>query len=71
MFAGGPFAEHFCWALRKVGTDRVIFGSDYPLDHPLQAIQAVNQLGFSDSELKSIMHRNRESIPWPVLVVEG
>lgn len=58
MFAGGPFAEQFSWILRKVGTDRVIFGSDYPLDEPQRAIQAVKQLGFSDSELEAILHNN-------------
>ena len=30
MFANSPFAEQLSWVLHKVGTDRVIFGSDYP-----------------------------------------
>ncbi len=44
--------------LRKVGTDRLIFGSDYPLDDPLGAIQAVGQLGFAEPELQAILHDN-------------
>jgi len=48
--------------LRKVGTDRIIFGSDYPLDHPLQAIQAVSQLGFGDTELRAIMYHNAAAL---------
>lgn len=57
--AHGPsFPQLLVWVLRKVGTDRVIFGSDYPLGDPLQAVQAVNQLGFNDSELEAIVHGN-------------
>jgi uncharacterized protein len=58
LFAGGPFAEQFTWVLRKVGTDRVIFGSDFPLDHPLTAAGAVAELGFTDAEQAAILHDN-------------
>ena len=34
LFAGSPFAEQLTWVLRRVGTDRVIFGSDYPRRRP-------------------------------------
>ena len=37
MLAGSPFADQFAWVLRKIGVDRVIFGSDYPVDDPLTA----------------------------------
>lgn len=62
MFANGPFAGQFTWTLRKVGTDRIVFGSDYPLDDPMQAIRAVNQLGFSESELAAILHDNAAAL---------
>jgi Amidohydrolase len=58
MLAAGPFAEQFTWVLRKVRADRIMFGSDYPLGDPLQAIAAVKQLGFSSSELQAVMHDN-------------
>lgn len=58
MLAGGPFAEQFAWVLRKVGVDRVVFGSDYPLDDPLTAIRAVVDLGFTDEEQAAILHDN-------------
>jgi predicted TIM-barrel fold metal-dependent hydrolase len=58
MFANSPFAEQLSWVLRKVGADRVIFGRDYPLDDPLGAIQAVGQLGFSETEQQAILHDN-------------
>jgi predicted TIM-barrel fold metal-dependent hydrolase len=62
MLANGPFAEQFAWVLRKVGIDRVIFGSDYPFDDPVRAIQAVEDLGFSESELAAVLHDNTEGL---------
>ena len=62
MLAGGPFAEQFTWVLRKVGTDRVVFGSDYPVDDPLDAIRAVAGLGFTDAELAAILHDNAAAL---------
>jgi hypothetical protein len=58
MLAGGPFAEQFTWVLRKVGVDRVVFGSDYPLDDPLTAVRSVGLLGFTDDEQAAILHDN-------------
>ena len=62
MLSGGPFAEQFAWVLRKVGTDRVIFGSDYPLDDPMTAARAVADLGFTVAEQAAILHDNAESL---------
>ena len=62
MLAGGPFAEQFAWVLRKVGIDRVVFGSDYPIDHPLDAIRAVAELGFTDAEQAAILHDNAAAL---------
>ncbi len=58
LMADGPFAESFVWVCRKVGLDRIVFGSDYPLDDPLRAIEAVRRLGFRPAELRSIFHDN-------------
>jgi uncharacterized protein len=58
MFAGGPFAEQFLWTLRKVGIGQVMFGSNYPVDDPLETIEAAGRLGFTDAELQSVMHDN-------------
>jgi predicted TIM-barrel fold metal-dependent hydrolase len=65
LLAGGPFAEQFVWVLRKVGTDRVLFGSDYPLDDPARALEAVRALGFDDDELRAILHDNAASLLEP------
>jgi uncharacterized protein len=58
LLAGGPFAEQFAWVLRKVGVDRVVFGSDYPMDDPQTAMRAVAALGFTDEEQAAILHDN-------------
>jgi hypothetical protein len=62
MLAGGPFAEQFAWVLRKLGVDRVLFGSDYPLDDPLTAVRAVAGLGFTDEEQAAILHDNAAAL---------
>lgn len=62
LLAGGPFAEQLAWVLRKVGVDRVVFGSDYPLDDPLTAVRAVAELGFTDDELAAILHNNADGL---------
>ena len=58
LLAGGPFAEQFVWVLRKAGVDRLLFGSDYPLDPPRPAIDAIDRLGFTRKELERVFYRN-------------
>jgi predicted TIM-barrel fold metal-dependent hydrolase len=62
LLAGSPFAEQFTWVLRKIGIDRVVFGSDYPLEDPLAAIRAVAALGFTDVEQAAILHDNAAAL---------
>lgn len=62
MLADGPFAEQFRWVLRKVGTDRIVFGSDFPIDDPRQAARAVGLLGFTDAEQQAILHDNATTL---------
>lgn len=62
LLVGGPFAEQFTWVLRKLGTDRVLFGSDYPVDDPLTAVKAVAGLGFTDDEQAAILHDNAAAL---------
>lgn len=62
LFAGSPFAEQLTWVLRRVGTDRVIFGSDFPVDDPLTAARAVAELGFTDAEQAAILHDNAATL---------
>jgi predicted TIM-barrel fold metal-dependent hydrolase len=69
MLANGPFADQFAWVLRKLGVDRVVFGSDYPIDDPLEAARAVADLGFTDDEQALILYENARNLleGWPGL----
>ena len=58
LLAGGPFAEQFTWVLRKMGVDRVLFGSDYPVVDPGGAVEAVAALGFTEEEQRAILYGN-------------
>jgi hypothetical protein len=58
LMADGPMAETFAWVLRKVGIDRLLFGSDYPMDDPRAAVDACLQFGFSRAELERVFFRN-------------
>jgi len=58
LLAQSPYREPFVWVLRKVGVDRLLFGSDYPLDDPRPAVEAVAGLGFSSSELTKVFWTN-------------
>jgi predicted TIM-barrel fold metal-dependent hydrolase len=69
MLSNGPFADQFVWVLRKLGVDRVLFGSDYPIDDPLEAARAVADLGFTDDEQAVILYENARALlgGWPGL----
>ena len=62
LLAGGPYAEQFVWVLRKVGVDRILFGSDYPLDDPRKAVGSVGELGFTEGELRAILYENAAAL---------
>jgi uncharacterized protein len=58
LLAGGPLMEAFGWVLCKVGTDRILFGSDYPMDSPTNAARAVCELGLSGQDLERVFFSN-------------
>ncbi len=62
LLAGGPYVEQFVWVLRKVGMDRILFGSDYPLDDPGTALAAVRSLGLTEDELRLVLCDNAASL---------
>ncbi len=62
LLAGSPFAEQFRWVLSKVGIDRLLFGSDYPLDDPAAAVRAIVALGFRPSEERRILYDNASEL---------
>ena len=61
-WADSPYGAQFSWVCRKVGIDRLLFGSDYPLGDPTEALNALDNLGFSNEEIASIAHHNAVSL---------
>jgi predicted TIM-barrel fold metal-dependent hydrolase len=62
LYADSPYAAQLLWVCRSVGTDRVLFGSDYPLTSFDAAIRAVQRLGFTRQEEQAILHDNAEAL---------
>ena len=58
FYARSPFAEQLRWVCRQIGTDRLLFGSDFPVDTPRVAADAVRKLGFTAAEQRQIFFDN-------------
>jgi predicted TIM-barrel fold metal-dependent hydrolase len=48
--------------IRAIGTDKVLFGSDFPWGDPSQDLARIKRLGLSDAELESILGGNASRI---------
>ncbi len=48
--------------IRRIGVDRVMFGSDYPWFHPLWSLKRFLKLDFSDDEKKALLADNAKRI---------
>lgn len=63
--AGGEEAlsdEDAVRLIRKIGTDRVMFGSDFPWSHPGQDLKRFVGLKFTEEEKKAILAKNAKRI---------
>ncbi|CAN5581198.1 hypothetical protein BH11ACT8_BH11ACT8_23220 [soil metagenome] len=58
FFAGSPYAQQFGWVCRQLGSDRLLWASDFPFDDPVASRSAVDTYGFTDAELRAICHDN-------------
>ncbi len=56
-----PF-ENYMWHLRRFGTDRILFGSDYPVDTTGEALAGLEEMGFSPEEMEQILRTNAEMV---------
>jgi uncharacterized protein len=61
-FADSPQQAELVWTIRKIGTQRFLFGSDWPIDTPAAAIAAIRKFGFTPAEEKQILHDNAASL---------
>lgn len=57
-YADSPVQAELVWTMRKVGTERILFGSDWPVYTPAETAKAVRHLGFTFAEQKQIFHDN-------------
>jgi uncharacterized protein len=57
-YADTPMRAELVATMRKIGMDRMIFGSDWPVYAPAEALTAVRSLGLSATEEKMVMHDN-------------
>ncbi|HYO60089.1 amidohydrolase family protein [Archangium sp.] len=58
FFVDSPYEEQLVWIARKIGTDRILFGSDWPVDTPAHAVEDCQRLGFTEAEQREIFHTN-------------
>ena len=49
-------------SIRFFGSDRVLFGSDFPMWDPAEELRAVRALGLTEEELEKVLHRNAEQL---------
>ncbi len=57
-YAESPVKAELVWTMRQVGMDRMIFGSDWPVDSPAAALAAARKLGLTAAEQKLVFHDN-------------
>jgi predicted TIM-barrel fold metal-dependent hydrolase len=62
MFADSPFADQLTWLCRRHGTDRVLWGSDYPIFTPAESLEALGTFGFTADELDQITYQTARSV---------
>ena len=62
LYVDSPYAPQLRFVCRSVGTDRILFGSDFPLTGLEPALHAVRRLGFSRQEEQAILHDNADAL---------
>lgn len=58
VFADSPVEAELVWTMRQIGMDRILFGSDWPLEDPAVAIAAVRRLDLTPAEERQVFHDN-------------
>lgn len=63
LVAGSPsLREQLRYVCREIGIERVLFGSDYPLFAPAQALADVRAIGFTPEEERRVFHDNAAAL---------
>jgi uncharacterized protein len=61
-YADSPLEPELVWTMRKIGTDRFLFGSDWPVYTPAEAADAVRRLDLTPEEQTQIFHDNATAL---------
>lgn len=61
-YADSPVEPELVWTMRKIGMDRIIFGSDWPVHEPGAALDAVRRLGLTAEEQRLVLHDNMAAL---------
>ncbi len=62
LFVDSPYQEQMVWVARKLGTERLIYGSDFPVVSASEAQEDMLRLGFTTEELQRIMYLNAQEL---------
>ncbi|MDC0670578.1 amidohydrolase family protein [Nannocystis radixulma] len=63
LYARSPYKEQLVYVIRKIGVDRVLFGSDFPFVRtPTEAIDDVESLGLTADEERMIFYENAAAL---------
>lgn len=54
--------EEICDAIKTYGSDRVLFGTDYPMWDAEEEVARLLSLGLSDDDYEKIFHKNAEKL---------
>lgn len=57
-FQGSPMQDELLWTMRRIGMDRMLFGSDWPVDAPGTALAAARALPLTADEQRLFFHDN-------------
>lgn len=55
MFRRSPYSKQIKWIIEQMGTDRVVFGSNYPTYQLVDALSAFDDLGLSFEESQHVL----------------
>lgn len=61
-FVDSPVAPELLWTMRQIGTDRFLFGSDWPIETPADAAASLRRLGLTPAEQRQIFHDNAQEL---------
>jgi len=57
-YVDSPVEPELVWTMRQIGMNRFLFGSDWPVDTPAVAVDAVRRLGLTPHEQALVFHDN-------------